>query len=140
MTNPIIVAVRITGRVGVDPKKSEAMYQLRLRKKFACVFVKDMNLLEIVKDRVAYGEIDKETLAMLISKRGRKTGNKPIQESADIIIKKLEEGKSLEDMGIKPFFSLQPPRGGFKKSTKVLYPKGVLGNNKDINNLIRRML
>ena len=136
----MIVAVRITGRVGVDPNKKEAMYQLRLRKKFSCVIVKDMNLLEQVKDRVAFGEIDKETFAMLISKRGRKIGNKPIQESADVIIKKLEEGKSLEDLGIKPFFSLHPPRGGFKKSTKVLYPKGVLGDNKEINALLRRMI
>jgi len=35
---------------------------------------------------------------------------------------------------------LQPPRGGFKKSTKSLYPRGVLGENKGINDLVRRML
>jgi hypothetical protein len=42
-------------------------------------------------------------------------------------------------MGIKPFFRLHPPRKGI--NSKIQYPKGVLGNNKeDINKLIERML
>ena len=44
------------------------------------------------------------------------------------LIKKLE--------GVK----LQPPRGGFKKPTKAHYPKGVLGENKEIIKLIEKMI
>jgi len=138
----MICAIRISGRVGVAPDRVAVLNNIRLRKKFACVLFKekDKGILKIVQDKISYGEIDNETLRLLISKRARKPGNKPITESADVIIKKLEEGKNLEDLGIKPFFSLQPPRGGFKKSTKLLYPKGVLGENKNINDLVRRML
>ena len=136
----MIVAIRIAGRVGMTPREGGILFNLRLRKKYACVFIKDKSLLEVVKNKVAFGEISKETLALLISKRARKPGNKPVSESADLIVKKLEEGKSLADLGIKPFFSLQPPVKGFRKSTRLLYPKGVLGENKDINDLVRRML
>ena len=136
----MIVVIRIAGRVGMPPKEGEILYNLRLRKKYSCVLVKDKSILEIIKNKIAFGEIDKETLALLISKRARKAGNKPISESSDLIVNKLEEGKSFEELKIKPFFSLQPPRGGFKKSTKLLYPRGVLGENKDINDLVRRMI
>jgi large subunit ribosomal protein L30 len=136
----MIVAIRMSGRVGVAPDRVAVLNSIRLRKKYACVLFRDKGILKIVQDKISYGEIDKETLALLISKRGRKPGNHPIQESAEVIIKKLEEGKSLEELGLKPFFSLQPPRGGFKKSTKLLYPRGVLGENKNINDLVRRML
>ena len=138
----MIVVVRIAGRVGMTPKEGLILHNLRLRKKFVSVLIKDKDksLLEIIKNKISFGEIDAETFAMLISKRARKAGNKPVQESVDIIVKKLGEGKSLEDLGIKPFFSLQPPVKGFRRSTKLLYPKGVLGENKDINDLVRRML
>lgn len=138
----MICAIRISGRVGVAPDRVAVLNNIRLRKKFACALFreKDRGILKIVQDKIAYGELDNETLALLISKRARKPGNKPITESADVIIKKLEEGKGLEELGLKPFFSLQPPKGGFKKSTKLLYPQGVLGDNKKINDLVRRML
>ena len=136
----MLIAIRIAGRVGMSPREGEILFNLRLRKKYSCVFIKDKSLLDVIKNKIAFGEIDKETLALLISKRARKPGKKPVSESVDVIIKKLEEGKSLSDLGIKPFFSLQPPIKGFRKSTKLLYPKGVLGENKDIDDLVRRML
>ena len=47
--------------------------------------------------------------------------------------------KKLQDLNIKPFFRLHPPRGGI--NSKKHFPKGVLGNNKEqINDLIMRML
>ena len=138
----MIVAIRIAGRVGMTPREGGVLFNLRLRKKYACVLIKDKDksLLDVIKNKIAFGEIDKETFALLISKRARRPGNKPVSESSDLIVKKIEEGKSLGDLGIKPFFSLQPPVKGFRKSTKLLYPRGVLGENKDINDLVRRML
>jgi large subunit ribosomal protein L30 len=138
----MIVAVRIAGRVGMTPKEGGVLFNLRLRKKYSCVLIKDKDksLLDVIKNKIAFGEIEKDTLVLLLSKRGRRIGNKPISESSDIIAKKIEEGKSLDELKIKPFFRLQPPVKGFRKSTKLLYPKGVLGENKDINDLVRRML
>ncbi|MEM2956093.1 MAG: uL30 family ribosomal protein [Candidatus Pacearchaeota archaeon] len=136
----MIAVIRIAGRVGISNKDEKILHSLRLRKKYVCILLKDKKILEKIKTKVCFGEIDNETLALLISKRGKKVGGKMIQESASIIAKKLEEGKSLESMGIKPFFCLHPPRGGFKKSTKHLYPKGILGENKNINEILRRMI
>jgi len=49
-----------------------------------------------------------------------------------------ERGKKV-DGELKPFFRLHPPRGGLKNS-KEPFPKGVLGYNKEINELVERML
>lgn len=136
----MIAAIRMAGEIGLSKKEKANLYNLRLRRKYSCVLIKDRGLLENVKTWICYGEIDQDTLKLLISTRARKSGNKPVSEGADSIIKKLGEGKTFSDLGIKPFFRLHPPKGGFKRSTKLLYPRGILGENKDINDLIRRML
>ncbi len=136
----MIAVIRIAGQVHVDGKQNLVLDNLRLRQKYACILINDRNILEKIKDKIAYGEISEETLKMLIAARGRKAGDKPIQEGIDTIIAKLKDGKTLNDLGIKPFFRLHPPKGGFKKSTKVLCPRGILGDHKQIDALLRRML
>lgn len=119
----MIAVIRISGIVKVNREIAETLHRLRLRKKYACVLVDEGNkelvgMVNKVKDFVAYGPINSETEKMLIEARGKKTG----------------EGK------LKPFFRLHPPRGGLK-SSKLHYPRGVLGNHgDDINKLIQRML
>jgi len=135
--------IRISGKVGVDTGVANALYRLRLRKKYACVVLHDSKELEgmikKVRDFIAFGNIDKETLKELIIKRARLPGDKAIKIDAEKIIEELIKGKSFEDLKIKPFFRLHPPRGGIV--SKQHYPKGVLGDNKeDINKLLRRML
>jgi len=122
--NSLTAVIRISGIVGVPEHIENTLYRLRLRRKYVCVVINTNNesiqgLLEKVKYYVAYGEISKETHDKLIKARGQKIS-----------------GKKNE---LKPFFRLHPPRGGIK--SKLQYPKGVLGNNKnDINKLIERML
>jgi large subunit ribosomal protein L30 len=42
---------------------------------------------------------------------------------------------------IKPWFALNPPRGGFKRKTKTQYnQKGILGEDRELANIIRRMI
>jgi len=113
---------------------------MRLRKKYSLVLMKDdertRNLLLEVRNFVAYGPIDKSTLELLISRRGKSPANKRID--AKKVAENIETTE-LESMGLKPFFRLHPPRGGIK--SKIHYPKGVLGDNQDnINKLIKRML
>ena len=58
---------------------------------------------------------------------------------ANKLAKEMLAGKKMEELGLKPWFSLHPARGGI--NTKLHYPRGVLGNHKDkINDLIKRML
>ena len=43
--------------------------------------------------------------------------------------------------GIKPWFALNPPRGGFKRKTKKQYGEGgILGEDKELMDIARRML
>ena len=42
---------------------------------------------------------------------------------------------------VKPWFSLNSPKGGFKRKTKTQYSqKGILGENDELIDLIRRMI
>ena len=142
-----IVIIRIRGMIGVRRQIRETLDMLRLRKKFSCVVIEESKenngMLRKVQTHVSYGKIDGETLKLLIIKRGRKKGNKPVElagKQLEAINEFLENKKKLQDLEIKPFFRLHPPKGGFKKSTKLLYPKGLLGNNPQINDLVKRML
>lgn len=112
----IIVIIRISGMVKVKREIEETLYRMKLRKKYSCIVIKpnkeNLGMLEKVKHYVAFGEIDDATLKELKEKRGKES---------------------------KSFFRLHPPRGGIK--SKLQYPKGVLGNNKEkINELVMRML
>lgn len=137
----MIAAIRIKGLVKVNREFQNTMYMLRLRKKNVCVLFENkpeiLGMLKNVEGYIAYGEIDKETLKQLLEKRA-----KPKIKIDDAKINELFEGKiKIKDLKIKLFFSLHPPLGGFKKSTKLPWPKGILGNQgKEINKLIIRML
>ena len=74
----------------------------------------------------------------LIEKRGQLI-NKSKKIDSKNVVEELEKGKKYEELNLKPFFRLHPPRKGIK--SKFHFPKGVLGNNKDkINELMERML
>ncbi len=151
--------VRIRGSVDVHPKVESTLRMLRLVRKFHVVLYPKNptidGMLEVVKDWVTWGEIEKDTLKELIIKRGRLVGNKRITNEAikrifrvdglDELVKALTEGKILwhkYDEYVKPVFRLHPPQGGFKGSTKKPYKTGgELGyRGKEINELLKRMI
>ncbi len=143
----MIVAIRIRGLVGTGKETNHALYVLGLQKKYSCVLIKEepdrLGMIEKVKDCMSFGQIDKETLKELLIKRGKHPGDKPLKANDidDNFVNNLIAGKaSLKDKNIKSFFRLHPPIGGFRKSTKQLYPNGMLGKNPKINELLRRML
>jgi len=142
----LIAVIRIAGMVKIKRDVAETLDRMRLRRKYSCVLVNSNNksltgMINKIKYYVAFGNITKETLTKLIKERaenieGRK---KEIKINEKEIIEGLFNGKKLQDYKIKPFFRLHPPRKGIK--SKLQYPKGVLGDNKeDINKLIERML
>jgi len=99
----------------------------------------NLSLLRKLRDYIAYGDINKETLLDLIKSRGQSM-EKSKKINAEKIYEELGE-KSLEDLGLKPFFRLHPPRGGIDSKKHFGVARGVLGDNKDkINDLVRRML
>ncbi|MBD3252244.1 50S ribosomal protein L30 [Candidatus Pacearchaeota archaeon] len=142
----LIIAIRISGMVKVRKEIANTLERLRLRRKYSAVLIKSnrnaLGMLEKVKHYISYGIIDKGTLVELIKQRAvvdkSKEENKKIKIEPEKNADGLLKGKKLSDFGLKAFFRLHPPRGGIK--SKLPSPKGVLGKNKKINELVRRML
>lgn len=117
----MIAIIRIRGQINLEEKQKETLSRLRLRKKYSCVVLENpneaqMGMIKKSRNFISYGEISEETHKKLLSARGEKD----------------KEGN------LKPFFRLHPPRGG--ANTKLHYPKGILGENKKMDELILRML
>lgn len=139
----MIIVIRIAGQVHLSRDVKETLNRMRLRRKYSATLLPETSenkkLLASVRNFVSYGTIDLETLSALIAARA-----KPLKKSTKIDPKKIIseiEKKPMKQLGLKPFFRLHPPRGGInsKKHANVS-GKGVLGENKNINELIRRML
>ncbi|MFH0712163.1 MAG: uL30 family ribosomal protein [archaeon] len=113
----MILVVRIAGQARKKAKDSETLRRLRLGKKFSCILVDEkddvrIGMVRAVGYMVAYGKVE------------------------DDFVKELKKMRKDKD-GV---YFLHPPRGGFKKSSKVATPKGILGKNEDITKLVERML
>ncbi len=139
--NRLILIIRISGMVKVNKFIEETLYKLRLRKKYSSTLLKPakdiLGMIEKVKYYTSFGEISKETLIKLLKARAQRIDKKSFK--AEEVAEELISGKSLKELGFKPFFRLHPPRGGLKNS-KEPFPRGVLGHNKEINKLVERML
>lgn len=138
----MICIIRISGRVGLNRDVNETLDRLRLKRKYACVVInptkENLGMIKKVKDFVAYGEISDSIFEKLISARGKLVDKTKKIESKKVV-EELKKGKKYEEIGLKPFFRLHPPRKGI--NSKIHYPKGALGNHKDkINELVERML
>ena len=138
----MICAIRIKGQVGIRGDASETLDRMRLRRKYACVVLKEtkdnLGRTRKMKDFIAYGEISDDMLEKLIEARG-KLLDKSKKIDAKKIVAEFKKGKTFEELNLKPFFRLHPPRKGI--STKTHFPKGALGNHGEkINSLVERML
>ena len=138
----MICIIRIRGRVGLKKDINETLNRLRLRRKYTCVVLEgkkvQLGMIKKVKDFVAFGKINDKTFDKLIEKRGQLIDKK---NKVDLkkAVEELKKGKKFEELNLKPFFRLHPPRKGIK--SKLHFPKGVLGDNKEkINDLVERML
>ena len=155
MSNAYLV-VRIKGQADVPHWATTTMNLLKLEKKYRATIIpaKDntLGMLNKVKHYVTWIQLDEELAKELLNKKARKSGYQKITtedikelgfNTVDDLAKALAEGKtSLSKLKpLKPWFALSPPRHGFKRSTKRLAgQKGVLGLNKDLGTLVRRMI
>jgi len=139
----MILVIRIAGMVGLNSDVKETLHRMLLRRKYAAVLIKpsteNLKLLKSIRNFIAYGDINKETLEKLIKERAQ-----PIDKRKKVNVKEVVSGldkKSLKQLGLKPFFRLHPPRKGIDSKKHFGVKKGVLGDNKDkINDLVERML
>lgn len=111
------LVIRIAGQIRNTGKSKETMNRLKIRKKFASILVDSedaikMGMVRSVDKKVAFGKVSDEFVKELNEKRPAKDG----------------------------VYYLHPPRGGFKKSSRLPTPKGILGEHEDIVKLAGRML
>jgi large subunit ribosomal protein L30 len=149
------LVVRIKGTVNIPTWAKTTLDSLNLDKRFRATLVPEtpesLGMLKKVKEAVAWTKADAALIKEILEKRGRKAGHRPVT-TADL----PKEYKSIDDLasaiadnkvamskveGIKPWFSLSPPKGGFKRKTKQQYTQsGVLGDDKELAEIVKRML
>jgi large subunit ribosomal protein L30 len=155
MANAYLV-VRIKGQADVPYWASTTMTLLKLDKKYRATILpaKDttLGMLKKVMHYISWIELDADLAKDILDKKARKSGYQKVTpedlkelgfNSIDELATALAEGKATLSKlkPLKPWFALAPPRHGFKRSTKKLYgQKGVLGLNKELGTIVRRMI
>lgn len=155
MVNAYLV-VRIKGQADCPYWATTTMTLLKLDKKYRATIlpVKDntLGMLRKVQHYVSWIEIDASLATELLDKKARKGGYQKVTDedlkalgfaSTKELGAALAEGKATLSKlkPLKPWFALAPPVHGFKKSTKKLYgQKGILGQNKELDTIVRRMI
>lgn len=152
-----LAVIRVRGVSDVFREIAETLQMLHLTRNCHATLIDDrpsyLGMLRKTKNYVAWGEVSKEGVALLLRERGRNVGNKKLtgqyvqeagykslEDLAEAIHKAEVEYKSLPN--IKPVFRLHPPRRGFKGKVKKSYTAGgVTGyRGEAINDLIKRMV
>jgi len=146
--------VRLRGEVNLRPEIKDTLAMLHIHRVNHCVVVKEdphyRGMIQKVKDYVAWGKIDDDTLAMLLERRGRLSANRRLTEqylkentpysSFKELAKAINSGSaSLKDLQIKPIFRLHPARKGLRTTKKTAQQGGDLGFHPDLTDLIKRM-
>ena len=150
------LVVRICGQADNPYWATTTMSLLKLEKKYRATIIPEkdntLGMLRKIQHYVSWQEIDVETTKELLDKKARKSGYKKVTDedivavgfqSMDELASALTEGKATLSKlkPLKPWFALDPPRHGFKRSTKRLYgQKGVLGYNKELSVIVKRMM
>ena len=146
--------IRLRGEVNLRPEIKSTLEMLRMHRVNHCIVVREdehfRGMIQKVKDYVAWGKIDDQTLAMLLERRGRLAGNRRLSEDflkektqyrsfAELAAALNSGATSLKDLGIKPIFRLHPARKGLKTIKKTAQQGGDLGFRADLADLIKKM-
>ena len=134
---------------------TSTLIYLNLTKKYRATLIPEnpqsLGMLRKVKDVVAWSSANQSIVKELLEKKGRIAGFKPVSSSdlpkeydgVEALAAAISDDRlPLSQIGkIKPWFALSPPRGGFKRKTKNQYNEGgVLGEDKELVDIVRRML
>lgn len=152
----LLLVLNLRGKIDSTGPVRKALTELKVERRFSATVVTDdgptMGMLKACKDYVAWAPVDPKLLANLLKARGmvsetrrldqealKSLGFKKYEEFADKIMK---DGQRLSAHGgLRPFFRLSPPKGGFKLSSRrQASEKGILGNNPKLAELVGRMV
>lgn len=148
--------VKVRGTISAQREARETLELLRLAKTNNAVLIDNrpsyMGMLYRVQNYVTWGEVSKETVALLLKERGRLAGGKKLTvealealgyKSIDALANAIASCKIEYQKlpNILPVFKLHPPSKGFKGKTKKSYAAGGEAGyrGEKISELIKRM-
>ncbi|MGA3289828.1 MAG: 50S ribosomal protein L30 [Candidatus Bathyarchaeia archaeon] len=152
-----LVVVKVRGTVRAQRETRETLDFLHLLHTNHAVLIDSRpaykGMLQRGNSYVTYGEPTKETVAMMLQKRGRlagdkkltdeyitKVGYKSIDDLAEAIVNCKVQFQKLPD--VQPLFKLHPPSKGYKGKTKKGFKAGGEAGYRGeaINELVKRMI
>ena len=152
----LILVLNIHGAINSSSGVRKAMTEMKVARRFSASVVSDdpvtVGALKLCKDYVAWTDVDKETLSMLLEKRGMVSTTKRLdapalkalgfKDHSGMADKMMKDGTRMSAIeGLTPYFRLAPPKGGFKTTLRRQFSeKGVLGMNPRLGEIIRRMV
>ena len=150
------VIIRLRGSVNTKPQIKDTLHMLRLNQINHCVVVDETpnykGMIQIVKDYVAFGQINAETLGLLLEHRGKLIGGASLTDeyvAANSKFKTIKEFATAVANGearlgdlpnLNVVFRLHPPRKGHAGLKRTFQQGGALGNyGEDICKLVEKM-
>jgi large subunit ribosomal protein L30 len=153
-----LAVIRMRGRVNARKTTEDTLQMLNLFRRFNCVIIDDRpsyrGMLQKIKDWATWGEIDSDTIELLLKKRGeisetrkkitddlvkRKTSYSSVSEFAQSVYDFKAEFSDLPSL--KKVFRLHPPRKGLKDIKASFTEGGDLGyRGSEIIGLIQKMI
>ena len=148
--------VKVRGTISAQREARETLEMLRIPKTNNAILIDNrpsyMGMLYRVQNYVTWGEVSKETVAMLLKERGRLAGGKKLTDEAveamgyksiDALAAAIASCKvEFQKLpNVQPVFKLRPPSKGFKGKTKKSYAAGGEAGyrGEKISELIKRM-
>ena len=153
----MLAVIRVRGYVNLDVNVRQAFKHLSLGRVNYMVLIPEeatrLGQIKKTKDYITFGQVNADTLAAVLEKRGRLAGDKRLDEtflkeskfaSFKDLAQAVIDGKAkLADLKVKKVFRLSPPRKGFGRQgiKKTFQHSGALGDRKEkVNDLIKRMI
>jgi large subunit ribosomal protein L30 len=164
----VYLVVRMRGTVNVPQWANLTLENLHLNKKFRATLIPEneqtLGMLRKIKELVSWTTVDSDFIKEFIEKKGRVSASRlmtttgttdPEGDDRNIennelsnanlgnVVSALSQNQTYlsKISGIKPWFALSPPKGGFKKKSKRSYSQnGILGENKELISLVKRMM
>jgi len=150
------VIIRLKGGVNTKPAIKDTLKMLRLNQINHAVVIEDTpnfrGMIQVVKDYVAFGKVDADTLATILENRGRLVGgdrltdeyvakNSPHKSIREFAVAVASGEAKLKDLpGLNPVFRLHPPRKGHAGIKRTFQQGGALGNHgEEISVLVEKM-
>jgi large subunit ribosomal protein L30 len=152
----LLLVVNLHGVINSSAPVRKALEELKVSRKFSASVVTDdpptVGMLKLCKDYVAWSPLEVSFLSALLKKRGMVSSTQTLDQTSlkNLGYKKYEDlaAKMVKDQlrlsavdGLRPFFRLAPPKGGFKRSLRRQFSeRGTLGSNPKLLEIVERMV